>query len=303
MTLEELKRKIISKELITFPIVFQVSDTDFIPHQYIKQIRSYMCPTVEWIEDLTKCILPTTDIFGAATTDKSLLLYKTETLECSDTRLKSVDNLIIICNKLTDEASILFSNCLIIVPKLEHWQIQDYVYSLGAGIDRSYLDNLIELCKWDMFRIEQEMMKISLFDEVERKSLFEGFMYDGVFSDLSKYQIFDFSTCVIKKDLTKLAEIYAEIDRIDIEPIGLVTVLMNNFKNIISVQLHPSPSPESCGLPAKQFWAVKYSCGYYNKAQLVKIYTMLTSIDRRLKMGNLPAEYIIDYIVTFILNV
>ena len=81
-----------------------------------------------------------------------------------------------------------------------------------------------------------------------------------------------------------------------------MTILLNHFKDVLSVQLSVNPSPEKCGMQTKKFWAVKYSCGFYNKQQLISIYKMLTEIDMKVKLGEIPVTYIVDYIVTFIFN-
>ena len=97
--------------------------------------------------------------------------------------------------------------------------------------------------------------------------------------------------------------VYTEIENIDCDPLGLVAILIKNFRDVISVQCTNNPSAQSCGMDSKKFWAVKYSCGFYTRDQLVKIYSMLTSVDRRLKTGDITTDIIIDYIITYIISV
>ena len=129
--------------------------------------------------------------------------------------------------------------------------------------------------------------------------------------ELIKIEISEDFEAESKEDMELLADsivaackkIYKEIDKIDIEPIGLVTVLLNNFRNIIKIQLANNPTAESCGMKPNQFWAIKHSCGLYTKEQLLSIFNFLTEIDKKIKTGMIPVDsFLIDYIVINILT-
>ena len=144
---------------------------------------------------------------------------------------------------------------------------------------------------------------MSLFTEQERKHIFDSFLDDGIFDDLSEHNIFDFSNAILKKDVTSLMSLYKEIEKIDVEPLGLVTTLYNNLKNIISIQLDSSATPEKLNLPSNRFWAIKkYSCGFYTKEQLIQSFYLITDIDRKLKSGEITTDLIVDYIVCHMLS-
>ena len=209
----------------------------------------------------------------------------------------------IICKTIDKKSLEVFNNYIVELPKLEDWQIKDYVYSVAEGANEKSLDRLIDVCGNDIYRINQELNKIKIFTQQERNFTFDKFIEDGIFSDLSTYTIFDFSNAIVKRDRETLRKIYKEIDKIDIEPIGLVTVLLNNFRNIIKIQLANNPTAESCGMKPNQFWAIKHSCGLYTKEQLLSIFNFLTEIDKKIKTGMIPVDsFLIDYIVINILT-
>ena len=299
MTLEELKDKVERKENIT-GLVIICDSVGFIAHQYLDSIKQYSNKEIVDIDVLDSAYSCNKDIFSLE--DTSLFIFRCDSFDSVDTRLKDSCDLIIICKKITKESEDVFSTYLIKIPKLEEWQMQDYIYSFKEKIESKNLDHLIKVCNNDIFRMDSEISKLSIFTVPERSALYSKFMNDGALNDLSSYSIFDFTNSIMKHDKDKLRSVYAEMENIDIEPLGVVTILYNNFKNVIKVQLSSSASPETCGIPAKQFWAIKYSCGYYNRDQLIKIFLMLTSIDKRLKTGELPVDCIIDYVVTFISN-
>lgn len=304
MTINELKSCLTQCQTPKLPIIFKVSDTDFIAHQYIDYMKETFNKTVEITDNMNSAVTVSSDIFSLSTQNTSTIyVFKIDTLTENE-MIYPVDkysNVIVICKTIKVDID---NSYIVSVPKIEKWQIQDYVYSLASGIDTTNLDNLIDICGNDLYRLEQEVSKIKIFAEIERKSLFNDFLYDGVFSDLSKYSVFDFTNCIMQKDINKLSVIYKELDRIDIEPIGLVTILIKNFRNVIKVQLNNNPTTTTTGLTDKQIWAVKkYNCGFYNKEQLLRIYQMLTSMDMKLKTGYIGTERMIDYVVTFILSI
>ena len=61
-----------------------------------------------------------------------------------------------------------------------------------------------------------------------------------------------------------MSKLYAELNKIDVEPLGLVKLLYDNLKVIISIQLDPNTTAESIGIASNRFWAIKKNnCGFY----------------------------------------
>lgn len=302
MNLEELKTKIENKEKSYGFVIFKLSDIDFIATQYIDSIQNINHAQLNYKGDTTELGLSSNDIFEMDNSDV-ITVARVDTLDYLDERVKKEDNLFIICSKISKEIKEEFSDYIIEIPKLENWQIKDYVYSILEGIPTNQLDMLLDVCKYDIFRIEQEVKKLNIFDTETRKEVFDKFISDDIFSDLSSNNMFDFSNAIMKKDFRALKQLYKEINNIDCEPLGLLTTLLNNFRNVILVQTTNNASPEACQLNSKQFWAIKYSaCGYYSKEQLLNIFDFLSGIDKRIKTGQMPIEILVDYIVTRVLS-
>ena len=47
----------------------------------------------------------------------------------------------------------------------------------------------------------------------------------------------------MKRDVNTIRRVLEVIDQIDVEPIGLQKVLLNNFRDVILVQLNINPTP------------------------------------------------------------
>lgn len=307
MDLQQIKASVENKNLIKGLVVFVCKNGNFIPLQYLGWYRKNNIE-VEYVEDILILRSNSNSLFGSwDDTSNKQYVFSCEVFELPEDSLayflKTDKNIWVICSKVSDSISEQLKENIVTVPKLENWQIEDLAYSMADGADPNDIQYILKVCGKDINRLYSELEKISLFTSQERKSVVKDFIYDGVFSDLSRYTIFDISSAIIKRDILSLKTVYTEIENIDCDPLGLVAILIKNFRDVISVQCTNNPSAQSCGMDSKKFWAVKYSCGFYTRDQLVKIYSMLTSVDRRLKTGDITTDIIIDYIITYILSV
>ena len=125
---------------------------------------------------------------------------------------------------------------------------------------------------------------------------------ENAFSDVSDKTIFDFISALVKKDIVTLNKIYEDIDSIDIEDIGVVTLLYQNFKKYIHVWLSNNPTPENTGLSSKQIWAINKLPRVWSANDLVDIMILLTEMDYKLKTGAIPLDMFRDYLVVKLLS-
>ena len=305
MTLQELKTAIETNNIPDDLIIFKNSESSFIASQYTRMIAIKKNLEISYIEDLKGIIQDYSSIFTEVNLEtlSNLNVYRTDILKHIPNTLTQFSNLIIITNKIEDkEMESLLSSHIVNVPKLEEWQWKDYVYSLCEGVDTQHLDWLLSICK-DKDRLDNEVQKVTIFNPLERKYLFEDLMRDGLLDDLSSYNIFNIVNAICKKDINTLTYLMKEISNIDVNEFGLLTLLLKNFKNLISVQLAFNPTPESTGIDSKQLYALKKMPRVYSQNQLIAIYSFLCDIDRRVKSGELPVEIMIDYLITKILTV
>ena len=301
MKIEELKNLIEQNNYRGEPFIFnEVNNCDFIVHQYINDLvlrNNFQLVNVDSI----KKIPFNTNNFLSFSDDNYFYLYTTD----SEEELRNIVNfknccIIYIGKKLKDVLDI--EEYTINIPKIENWQIKDYVYSRGAGVDRKDLDYLLELTNSDLWRLEKELDKIEIFDESYRKEIFKQFIKNGIFNDLTTYNTFSFTDAVIKRQKTKVFEIYQKLQEMGTNYMGVIALLYNNFRNIIKIQLSPNPSPENTGLKPNQFYAIKKnSIGYYNKDELLHIFDLLTKIDKQIKTGEIEVDKSIEYLLVNIL--
>ena len=174
---------------------------------------------------------------------------------------------------------------------------------MADGVDNRKLDWLISICNKDIYRIDSELSKLSLFSKKERDSVFEMFANEGMFSDLSDLVVFDLTNAIIKRDIKAVGEILEDIKNFDCEPLGVNTILVNSFRNILSIQLSVNPTAEKLNMKSNQFYALKKNCGFYSKEQLIKIYDIVTSSEYKMKRGEISNDQLIDYMILNIFSV
>ena len=301
MTLKELKTQIENKSLSSTFVIFK-SNESFIPNQYIRAINDILNLDVEYIEDLYSLGSTKVDIFfNALSNTNSLRVHHTDNLTFNNNSLLTETNLIIVTKKVDKDTEKIYKDYIVEVDVLEHWCIKDYLYSILEGLDTKYIDWLMLNCNYDINRLQLEAEKILIFPTNERNIVFNQMLEDDAFMDISSKTIFDFTDAIVKKDINRLLTIYDEIDNIDIEAIGVVTVLYQNFRKLLQVWMSKNPTTESTGLSSKQIYAINKLPRIWSEQDLVKILQLLSSIDFKVKSGTMPVNILRDYLVVNIL--
>lgn len=297
MKIEELKRKIEQEEYRDQSIIFiNIDNCEFLVHQYIHgiiSVNNYIAVIVENITDIpvknSSFISLSNDYYYIYYTDKEEELR----------RISQLNNCCIIYTgkKLKDFLDI--EQYVIEVPKLEGWQIRDYVITrLGNDIDEKDLNYLLDISNNDLFRLERELDKITIFNEQYRKDILKKFIKGGVFDESNISDTFDLVEAVVKRNPEEAYHIYSRLNNQGINVFGVINLLYSNFKNIIKIQLSPNPSPESTGLKPGQFWAIKKNnTGFYHKKELLYIFGLLTDMDRRIKTGEITTNNSLEYLL------
>ena len=221
--------------------------------------------------------------------DNNLYVIKVDKWESDMTH----DNCVVICNK---GDGIKF-------PKLEDWMLVDLALAKLPGINRQDIEWLITIYNGNYWRFLNDIDKLSVFDKGSQNIMFNQMIDDHQYDSLSSITIWDLSNSILKKDLKTVKEVLRVIEYVDIDPLGLAKVLLNNFRNILNIQLNPMCKAKDVNMSDKQFFVVKkYNIGYYNRDQLIHIMKVLTNVEYMFKYGELPLSMLIDYLICEILG-
>ena len=204
------------------------------------------------------------------------------------------NNLIVICEETKNTDAIVF-------PKLEAWQVVDFAKSFLPGVNIETLNELIKgYSEYQLFISDME--KLAIFDEED-----QNYLVDDLFDQLSitpALTVFDLSNALLRHDIKLAREVLKVKDRIDLTPMHLLTILLNNVKKVLDIQLGGNNIKASdLGISDKQFFVInKYNCCIYSNAKLISIYETLLDIENKFKFKELEVCDIIDYIVCKILG-
>lgn len=276
MDIKTLKEKIVSNTLSDQVLILKYSDNKFLCNQYVDEIcknKNLNKVYITTIEDAVE------DYFGNNDT-----LYVIDVENFKEYPTEDYKNLVIICKSVPDNLTIDFTD----MTKLLNWQIEDYVKYRVPGLEENEVIWLCQICKYDIFRLDQECKKLELFPVGAQKQIFRQLNEDNAYCDLTDLNIFNFTDALILKDNKKIVEMMADMDLIDIEPLAVVTILIKKFKQILAIQTNNQAYIKQLGMSDKQVWFLKSNqCGRFSNDKLISNLEFLTSIDYKLKSGNL----------------
>ena len=285
--IRELKNKIENNTLDDAILIFKYNkvDFEFLCEHYVNEIAKVKKLEKIYISSLDELVGNTNsgDDFFTAENIKTpyLYIYKTDTL-LSLGEYYDVKNLIIICGKVSKDIKIDYID----FPAVQNWQIEDFVKMRASGLNDDMVKWLCNICKYDFYRLDNELKKIEIFDKKLQPIIFNQMSDEGVFSDLNTLNIMSLTNAIMQKDLFTINTILSDLKNIDIEATGLCTLLLRQFKCNIEVEGNRAWNPDLL-CTEKQFNYLKRNHAKYSTIQMYNIYEFLTSLDMRLKSGEL----------------
>lgn len=298
MELSDLKANLLAGKNILLPLVFIGSNNEYLISTYLNQIAKNNSLEPREISSINEMIDIESGMFKEAD-----YLYIYQYKNTDNINFKDIENYKIII--LSDKA---IDNCTFESVKfdtLQNWQIEDYIGKLIQGLNKQEISWLCSIAHYDIYRLANEAEKLNIFDKNKQQEIFEEINADNGYADLNDLGIFNLSNAIIRKDIVGIKKVLDNIDFIDVEGTGLVTILLKNFLNVINVQLNSKSTAENSHMSDKQFKYYKYNlCNRYSNAKLVNIYDFLSSIDYRLKSGllDMSNQQLVYYVVENILK-
>lgn len=297
MDIIQLKQKIVSNTLSDDILVLKYPDNKFLCNQYIDIICKNKNLKKVYINSLLD--LPEEDDFFGLTADSLYVLDVEKLTEYPSNNLK---NVVILTKVLPDNLEVDYVD----MSKLINWQMEDYVAVMVPGLDVKECEWLCKICKYDIYRIDQECRKLKLFPEGAQKSIFNEINHENGYSDLTDQNIFNFTNAIILKELDVVGSLIPDLESADLEPLGCVTILLKKFRQMTEFLLNPKATPKSVNMSEKQFHYLrnhpeKYSA--FNEKEILKNIEFLSEIDYKIKSGNLELnrEQLLAYITTKVL--
>lgn len=311
MKLSELKSNLLNNTLGDSLLIFIWSENTYLVNQYVKEIAKRKNQSIHYVDTYSELVNmhSNENVFGDELEEDTLNVLSVDVFdEMANEVMTTIKNTIIICNKIAKEVIHTYESykesLIVEFPKLEPWQIKDYMKVVCSGLSSESIDKLYEITSGNIFRIDNELNKISCFSPLEQNSLFLNMLKSGAYSDLTQLTIFNFTNALVKRDFLTIGDSLRNIKNMDVDAIGLSTILHKNIKNIIDIQMNNKATPDSLGMSVKQFKAIEYNCGKISNDQLIRLLKFFDEIDFKLKSGGLDMnnDAKIDYIVCKVLE-
>lgn len=280
MDIKDLKNKITSNTLDDSPLILKYVDNKFLAFHYIENICKIKGLEKIYINSLSE--IDNTNLFE----QDAKTLYVLDVDKLTENIDDTFKNVVIVCKEVPANLSIDFVD----MTKIISWQIESFVASRLPGLREEEIKWLCDICHYDIFRLDNECKKLEIFNKAGQKIVFEELNNENGYSDLNSLTIFNFTNALLKKDYTALSTILSDLENIDVEATGVVTIMIKQLKNLIDIQLNPKNTATSLNMNPKQFAAIKYNVGKFKDEQLINMFEFLTEIDYRLKSGQLTLE-------------
>lgn len=299
---KQLKKRIENKSIDNSFLVLCSYENSFIANQYVNEIIK--------IKNRQKVVIDSLDNISPGqvfeTDDNNTYVLHVDDFNSSISNFYPYKNFIVVCTKIADKTrdNVVATGVLCLLPKLQEWQVLDYIKFNCNGLTNQQVKLLYDMSNGDIYRINNEILKLSLFESDFHSEMFKKIDDDGGYSDLSYMTIFNLTTALIKKDIGSLTRIMSEICSMGIDSMALLSVLYKNLKNIIDVKLTPKSTPESLDMSEKQYKAITYSYSNVSSTKIINLFDFITSIDYKLKSGllQLSDDRFIDYMVCNMLS-
>jgi hypothetical protein len=297
-----LKKKIENRLIDDSFLVLSYRDSSFIANHYVTEIAKIKNKQKISIDSLEQ--MKPNDVFEP--NDNGLYILHVDEFDSNITNFQPYKNYVVICNKITERTrdKVVETAVYCSLPKLEEWQILDYIKFTCSGLTEGQVKYLYDISDGDIYRINNELLKISLFDKNIQSEIFKQIDSEGGYSDLSRMTIFNLTNATIKKSVGELSKVMSEISSMKLDGILVFNILYKNLKNIIDVKLNTKSNPESIGMSDKQYKAISYSYNNISSTKIINMFEFITSVDLKLKSGMLQMsdERFIDYLICNLLS-
>lgn len=273
--------------------IFEYKDVDFVVNEYLFQIVKDKNLSISYVDNLSKnnlfednkyCKINYVDIFNDQTGD-----------------FKNNINTFVICKDVENNTRKIYDDNIVVFPKLENWQIQDFVKQQLKKIDISKINWLCEKCSYDIYLLDNEIHKLLLFPASTQEVILNELIADDNFYHLNTKTIYDIVNAFIKKDKkTLISYLYTKTNEHNV--FAIHSLLLKQFKYILMIQNNNRITANDLGISYQQFNVIKqHNCCYYSNEKIKKIYLFLLSINEKIKTGYIDQNMLLDYLIINIL--
>lgn len=302
MTFQELKQNILNGTISDELIIFVSPENNFLVDAYINEMCALTNKNKNYITSLTDTTESALALVMNYAEDLNILV--TETFSELHEDYEEFTSCVVVCKAVDKRIVEKVTSYVIEVPKLVEWQIKDYMKAICQGLSELDINWLYEATGKDIYRIENELTKLSLLDTDEQSAVLASMRIDPA-TDLCAFKpSYILSDALIKNNRAVALDFLTHQQTYKVDPIGLVTMTLNKYKNILLLTYKSGIKEEYLELEKKQIDGIKKYNTNIPLIRIMKSIEFLSSVDSRLKsnpsrldfVGN-KKEAMLEYIV------
>lgn len=285
MKLHELKKQIALGVLPTdFLIFVNAKDSLFLTNQYIQAIIALASDGVNKVSSIYEP--QQSSLLNLTAAENVINIVYTDTFAERAEDYTQFENTIVVCDQIEKSIEPVVADFVIQMPKLQEWQILDYVKTFCKGIVDEDLLWLIRATDLNIDRVLNELDKVQRFNSDEQKQVFASICSDRS-NGFYKADLFKIVNAIVDGDLVTLYNflLYGGADLL--EPVVLVNRAFSNLKSILLITQNPGVSPESLGVSAKQMHKLSKQYTSLNLEAAKQKLKFLAEFDLALKSSKL----------------
>lgn len=300
MNLAELKVMLSKNQVPEQLIIFLCSENTFLADQYTDKICELQGNNRLSINALSEQDSALSLVFDF---DACTKVLRVDTFDEFAEDYSLFEHTIVICSKIDKKIKSMVDEYIVEIPKMLDWHIKDYIKSRCSFMQPTDIDWLYNATNGDIYHINNELDKITIFEPAEQKVVLASLQCDPA-SDLYGISLFTLVDALMERNATVVASYLSHRDNQNIEMMGLTNTLLAKIKQLILIAYDSGKSAADIGVSPKQFSYLKATGKKYPIQRLQTLLEKLSAIDIKLKSGLLDMSKAaqIDYIISTVFS-
>lgn len=278
MDIMTLKKEILDRTLSDDLAIFVCPENTFLAESYIDEICAFKNLTKRRISSLSETTESALSLVLDYSADMNIM--RTDVFDELADDYSAFKNCVVLCEKVDKVILEKAKDYVIQMPKLADWQIKDYIKAFCPALSDSDADWLYEASGKNIYKIDNELRKLSLLDSKEQSAELK-----TVCSDMFiRKQVFDLVDALVKNDVQKALDFLQHAgDYSNLDPIGLTTLTLAKFKNILLICYNSGIDASTLGLSKGALWYLRNDGRTVPFSRVEKAIRFLSNIDSKLK--------------------
>lgn len=306
MTIQELKTQIENKTLSDDFLILVCEQNHFLADQYVEAIANFRNCDIIPIESIYEPKLSTLSVVIDFETNLNVL--RVDVFEERAANYGQFTSTIVICDKVDKKLEATLADYIVKIPPIEDWCIKDYVKMLCPKVNSESVDWLFSVTHGDIYRIVNEVDKLTIFDKDEHQAILNALRFDPCTDLFEAPDSFTLAKIIAQRNKAGLLEFLRHIKSYKFDNKnggvqGIVTNILTKYVIASYIFTQSGVSLKDTGLGG-QAYHVRDELKGISIPYVQKAIEFLSNVNLRLVSGqlDLPDDKFIEYIICHLMS-